>query len=199
MSLRLTPRQTALRIMPVLRIDNYLDDYRLRAQAKDIDELAGRPNKRSTTEYVNQQILAAIDLSQSDVLVDIGCGDATLMKMAEGRVSQCVGIVSTEEEKARLESSLPRLRFIASTAQKLPLDSASASRIVCNGVLTYLPTREDVQSSLREMARIARPGATIWVGEIFEIDAYTYTGCIAALPCLPSCCTCLDTTAFDLF
>lgn len=162
--------------MPVLRIDNYLDDYRLRAQSKDIDELAGRPSKKATTEYVNQQMLAAIDLSQSDVLVDVGCGDATLMKMAEGRVAECIGIVSTQEEKARLESALPTLRFIASTAQKLPLPSASASKIVCNGVLTYLPTADDVQAALREMARIAQPGAIIWVGEIFEIDEFAYHG-----------------------
>ena len=70
--------------MPVLRIDNYLDDYRLRAQSNDIHELAGRPNKNATTEFVNQQILAAIEPNQFDVLVDVGCGDATLMKMAGG-------------------------------------------------------------------------------------------------------------------
>lgn len=174
--LHLTRPHAALRIMPVLRIDNYLDDYRLRAQSTDIDELAGRPSKKATTEYVNRKILAAISPSQEDVLVDIGCGDATLMKMAEGRVSQCIGIVSTEEEKARLESALPSLHFIASAAQKLPLDSASASKIVCNGVLLLFPHQEDVQASLREMARIALPGATIWVGEIPEIDEYEYYG-----------------------
>ncbi|MGA2353959.1 MAG: class I SAM-dependent methyltransferase [Terriglobales bacterium] len=160
--------------MPVLRIDNYLDDYRLRAQSNDIHELAGRPNKNATTEFVNTQILAAIEPNPFDVLVDVGCGDATLMKMAEGRVSECIGIVSTEEEKARLESALPKLRFIASAAQKLPLPSNCASKVVCNGVLAYLLVSREVRASLREMARIARPGATIWVGEISEIDGYAY-------------------------
>jgi len=84
--------------------------------------------------------------------------------------------VSTEEEKARLESALPNLRFIASTAQKLPLPSNSASKIVCNGVLILFAREEDVRAALCEMARIAQPGATIWVGEITEIDECAYYG-----------------------
>lgn len=160
--------------MPVLRIDNYHDDFRLRAQTKDIHDLAGRPNKNATTKFVNRQILAAIEPSQLDVLVDIGCGDATLMQMAQGQVAECIGVVSTAEEKARLESALPNLRFIVSAAQKLPLASNSASKIVCNGVLAYLLDCREVRASLCEMARIARPGATIYLGEISEIDAYAY-------------------------
>jgi SAM-dependent methyltransferase len=162
--------------MPVLRVNNYLDDYRLRAQSKDIHELAGRPNKNATTEFVNRQILDAIEPSPVDVLVDIGCGDASLMKMADGRVLECIGITSTAEEKARLESALPNLRFIASTAQDLPLESGSVSKVVCNGVLILVPDEVDVRASLREMARIARSGATIWVGEIPEIDEYLHYG-----------------------
>ncbi|MFZ0560765.1 MAG: class I SAM-dependent methyltransferase [Terriglobales bacterium] len=162
--------------MPVVRIDNYIDDYRLRAQSRDIHEMAGRPNKNASTDFVNQQILAAIGLNQFDVLVDVGCGDATLMKMVGGRVAECIGVASTEEERASLESASPNLRFIASLAQELPLASNSASKIVCNAVLILFPSEEDVKAALREMARIARPGATIWVGEVTDIDECEYYG-----------------------
>jgi SAM-dependent methyltransferase len=162
--------------MPVVRINNYIDAYRLRAQCEDIHELAARPNKRNLTEFVNRYILEALELSQDDVLVDIGCGDASLLRMAAGQASKCIGIVGTAEERARLESVFPHLCFIASGAQQLPLESGSASKIVCNATLFYLPSESDVQASLREMARIARPGATIWVGEIPEIDEYAHYG-----------------------
>jgi ubiquinone/menaquinone biosynthesis C-methylase UbiE len=76
----------------------------------------------------------------------------------------------------RLEAAIPNLRFIASDAQELPLESASVSKIVCNATLFYLPTAKEVRASLREMSRIARPGATIWVGEIPEIDEYAHYG-----------------------
>lgn len=95
--------------MPVLRVNNYLDAYRLRAHSRDIHELAGRPNKNAMTKFVNRQILDAIKLSLADILVEIGSGDAPLMKMANGRVLECIGITSTEDETARLESALPTL------------------------------------------------------------------------------------------
>jgi hypothetical protein len=162
--------------MPVVRVDNYRDAYRLRAQGEDIHELAARPNKRALTEFVNRRIMDALELVSDDVLVDVGCGDASLLRMAAGRTSKSIGIVATIEEKLRLESSFPDLCVIASDAQKLPLESGIASKIVCNTTLLYLPSESDVRASLREMSRIARPGATIWVGEIPEIDEYAYYG-----------------------
>jgi SAM-dependent methyltransferase len=162
--------------MPVVRINNNIDAFRLRAQCEDIHELAARPNKKTLTEFVNHHILDTIELSGDDVLVDIGCGDGSLLRMAGGQVSECIGIVGTAEERATLESAFSHLSFIASNAQKLPLESGSASKIVCNATLFYLPSELEVQASLREMARIARPGATIWVGEIPEIDEYAHYG-----------------------
>lgn len=162
--------------MPVVRVNNYLDAYRLRAQAEDIHELAARPNKKSLTEFVNRQILDAIQLVPDDVLVDIGCGDGSLLRMANGLASKCVGIAGSVEEQRRLESEFPGFCFIASQAQLLPLDSRSASKIVCNATLFYLPSEDDIRAALCEMARIARPGATIWIGEMPEIDEYEHYG-----------------------
>lgn len=162
--------------MPVLRINNYIDAYRIRAGSDDLHELAARPDKKAVTEFVNRRILEALQLSSDEVLVDIGCGDASLLRMAEGRTSRRAGVVATPEEKIRLESSFPDLHFIAGAAQKLPLASVSASKIVCNTTLLYLPTEDDVSAALREMARIAMPGAMIWVGEIPEIDEYAHYG-----------------------
>lgn len=160
--------------MAVLRVNNYIDAYRLRAQAYDIHEMAARPDKKPLTEFVNRQILEAIQPGPDDCLVDIGCGDASLLRRS--RVSKAVGIVSTEEERRKLASAFSGITFIASPAQSLPLESASASKIVCNATLFYLPSEDDVKAALREMARIARPAATIWIGEIPEIDEYAHYG-----------------------
>jgi ubiquinone/menaquinone biosynthesis C-methylase UbiE len=162
--------------MPVYRINNYDDAYRIRAACEDIHELAARPHKRPLTEFVNRRILVALELAQEDILVDIGCGDASLLRMAEGRCARSVGIVATREEKLRLERSFPNLSFVTGHAQKLPLESGIASKVVCNATLHYLPSESDVQAALREMSRIAQPGATIWVGEIPEIDEYAHYG-----------------------
>jgi hypothetical protein len=162
--------------MPVLRINNYVDAYRIRASSEDLHELAARPNRKAVTEFVNRRILEALDVATDDVLVDIGCGDASLLRMASGFAARSVGVVATVEEKLRLESSFPDLCFIASHAQELALESDSASKIVCNTTLLYLPSESEVRSALREMSRVAQPGATIWVGEIPEIDEYEHYG-----------------------
>jgi len=162
--------------MPILRINNYVDAYRLRAQSKDIHELAARPDKKPLTEFVNRQILDAIQPGPDDFLVDIGCGDASLLRMAGARGFKCLGVVSSVEEQLALESAFPGLSVVAGQAQSLPLESGSASKIVCNATLFYLPTEADVKAALREMARIACPGAIIWVGEIPEIDEYAHYG-----------------------
>jgi UDP-2,4-diacetamido-2,4,6-trideoxy-beta-L-altropyranose hydrolase len=113
--------------MPVVRVDNNRDAYRLRAQAEDIHELAARPNKKAQTEFVNWQILDAIQLVPDDILVDIGCGDASLLRMAKGLVSKSVGIASSVEEQKRLAAEFPGLRFISNAARSLALESGSVS------------------------------------------------------------------------
>lgn len=157
--------------MPILRINNYLDDYRLRAQREDIHELAGRPDKKAATEFVNRRIVEAIAPGPEDVVVDIGCGDASLLKRVAERGSRCIGIAATTEEKARLHAEFPSLLFVASKASQLDLDSGIASWVVCNTTLIFLP-RNEVDAALREMVRIARPGARIWLGEVPEVDEY---------------------------
>ncbi|HUM06780.1 MAG TPA: class I SAM-dependent methyltransferase [Terriglobales bacterium] len=162
--------------MPVLRVDNYCDAYRLRARAADIHELAARPNKKHVTEFVNRRILEILQVEPGDFLVDIGCGDAALLRMSAGRTAKSVGIVSTSEEKEKLDAAFPGLSITVADVGCIPLESAAANKIVCNAVLLYLPSEERVKAALREIARIARPGATILVGEIPEVDEYKHYG-----------------------
>ncbi len=162
--------------MPILRVNTNVDAYRLRSQCADIHELAARPNRKSLTQFVNRRILDVIQLVPEDFVVDIGCGDGSLQRMANGSVAKCIGITGSIEEERRLKSECPELTFIAGQAQSLPLDSGCASKIVCNATLLLLPSEDDIEAALKEMVRIARPGATIWIGEIPEINEYAYYG-----------------------
>jgi SAM-dependent methyltransferase len=162
--------------MPVFRIDNYLDGYRIRAQSEDVHEMAGRTGKDFLTDFVNRRILHAIQPGPEDVLVDIGCGDASLLMMARGLTQRSIGITSTGEEQRRLEAAFPGLLVRAGDIRSLPIESGTATKIVCNGVLAYLQYQIEVEAGLREIARIARPGATIWIGEVPDIDEYEHYG-----------------------
>jgi ubiquinone/menaquinone biosynthesis C-methylase UbiE len=47
----------------------------------------------------------------------------------------------------------------------LPLPDESASVVVCNNVLLIAP-RQKIPASLREIYRVAKPGARVLIGEI---------------------------------
>lgn len=157
--------------MPIIRAHDYVDAYRIRAQSPDIHELAGRPGKEALTEFVNSQIREHLTLNPTDIFVDIGCGDGRLLRKAAG-VSSRVGITSSKEESERLQGLMPDITFKAGLVQSLPLETASVTKIVCNAVLVLMDSEDDVAKALREIARIARAGAVIWIGEIPTIDEY---------------------------
>jgi ubiquinone/menaquinone biosynthesis C-methylase UbiE len=148
------------------RSDDYLEYCRETAMhSRDPHDLAlrGRHNKE-TTRVVHQQIAEAVSLGSDDDLVDIGCGDGTMLRIAEAAgVKSSIGLLATDEEVAVLRRF--GLNARQALSDQLPLPDASASVIVCNNVLLVVP-RERIPASLREIYRIAKPGARIFLGEI---------------------------------
>ncbi len=148
------------------RSTDYLEYCRETAKhAREPHDLAlrGRHHKE-TTRVVHQEIAEAVGLGSGDQLVDIGCGDGTMLRIAAAAgVNSAIGLLATNEEVSVLR------RFGLDAKQglsdHLPLPDASASVIVCNSVLLVVP-RERIPASLREISRIATRGARIFLGEI---------------------------------
>lgn len=146
--------------------DNYVEYCRETAQrARDLHDLALRGrDKKEMTRLIHEHIVEAVELGRDDDLVDIGCGDGTLLRMAQRRgVRSSLGLLATEEEVGLLGRTGLDVR--QGLTHQLPLPDASTSVVVCNNVLLIVP-REDIPASLREMCRIAKPGARIFIGEI---------------------------------
>jgi len=157
------------------RSDDYLEYCRETAKhAKDPHDLALRGHaKHEITKQIHERIAEAVNLHAGDDLVDIGCGDGTLLRMAEQAGARTgIGLLATDEEVAVLH------RFGLNVKQGLtnhvPLPDASASVVVCNSVLLVVP-REQIPASLEEIHRIAKPGAHIFLGEIPFIEPHDPT------------------------
>jgi ubiquinone/menaquinone biosynthesis C-methylase UbiE len=150
----------------ITRSDDYVEYCRETAKnARDLHDLAlrGRWNKE-TTKRVHERIVRIVKLAKSDDLLDIGCGDGTLLRMARDiGVHSAIGLLATEEEVALVRKTGVDVR--QAFTDELPLQDASASVVVCNNVLLIVP-RGEIPDSLREMWRVAKPGARIFVGEI---------------------------------
>lgn len=164
-----------LRFTMLTRSDNYIEYCRETAKhARDPHDLSLRGrNFKAVTQQIHRQIAEAIGLRSGDALVDIGCGDGTMLRIAElAGVGSAVGLVATEEEVAVLQRL--GLNVKQGLADMLPLADKSATAIVCNNVLLVVP-REKVQDSLREIYRVAMPGARIFLGEIPRAEQHDPT------------------------
>ncbi len=158
--------------MPIEHPDDFIEAYRLRAKLKDLHELTGRESKEAT-DFVVNGINAAIQAGANDVVVDVGCGDGALLKSLSGKISRGIGIASSEEEIEKLKHAYPHensLEFLLSVASKIELANEIADRVVCNSVFHFLPTTQHMRDSLKEFARIAKPSALVFVGEVPCID-----------------------------
>jgi len=150
----------------ISRSDDYIEYCRETARhARDPHDLALRGrDKKAITQRIHEQIVKAVELHPGDNLVDIGCGDGTLLRTAERvGIKSAIGLLATEEECAVLR------RFGLDAQQglsdQIPLPDESASVVVCNSVLLIVP-REKIPASLREIHRIAKPDARVFLGEI---------------------------------
>jgi SAM-dependent methyltransferase len=150
----------------ITRSDDYVEYCREAAQrVRNIEDLAYRgKNTAEITRRVNAGIAREVELSPGDDLVDIGCGDGTLLRLAkENGVANAIGLLATEEEVGVVGRLGLRVR--QGFTHSLPIADESASVVVCNNVLLVVP-RERIAASLREIERIAKPQARIFLGEI---------------------------------
>lgn len=150
----------------ISRSDDYVEYCREAAKhARDLHDLALRGrDKKEITRLIHEHIVEAVELRPDDELVDIGCGDGILLRMAqEIGVRSALGLLATEEEVALVRRTGLNVR--QGLTDQLPVPDAAASVVVCNSVFLVVP-REKIPASLREIWRIARPGARIFIGEI---------------------------------
>src|SRR5690242_1571271 len=96
--------------MPVVRVNNYVEGYRLRSHSADLHTMAARDGRQELTEFINSRILMQVDPQPSDVLVDIGCGDGCLLRKAV-HVTTRIGTVGTEDERERLAKAMRDINF----------------------------------------------------------------------------------------
>jgi ubiquinone/menaquinone biosynthesis C-methylase UbiE len=146
---------------------SYIESYKNLAQSKDFHELAGRRKQR--TDFMNAMIIKKMQFNSDDNVLDIGCGDASLLTAIRTNIASGVGTCATEEEAMRLQQEFPGLeniKFIQCRSDSLPCNDRSFNKIVCNGVLLLLDSLPTVEKSLNEIQRVAKAGAMIWIGEV---------------------------------
>ena len=133
---------------------------RIPAIPGDIDrKFSGRGTNQTLTEFINDRILMELAIEPGDRLVDIGCGDGTLLRLAISAqgAGNAVGLSGSEEEAASLRTlGLKVSQASAPTPSHCLITAHPWSAMEC--CTLFRPTKS---GEAREIARISEKGARI--------------------------------------
>lgn len=101
--------------------------------------------------------LAALPFHEGRVL-DLGCAFGFATRMLERRGYDAVGVDSSLDYIARARRANPQGNYLLADAAHVPLPSANFDAIIFLDVLEHVP---DEASTLREIARLLKPGGTL--------------------------------------
>ena len=170
--------------MTIYRTKTLEETYRYKAGSTDINELNGRPGRRDLTDFVADQILKKIRLNMGDTLIDVGCGDGTLLKKIakkgfDNNNCRIIGLLPSQEEVDRVKQDFfknkslhyPKVSILRGKAEKIDLPSDFCDHIICNSVLHGSGQRlENVKSAIKEFNRVMKIGGELYIGEMPEIN-----------------------------
>ena len=128
-------------------------------------------------------------LSETDAVLDVGCGRGLLLTEAARRVPRGVAVgvdLWSEEDQsgnspeattrnAVREGVADRVEIKTGDARELPFGDELFDAVVCTMTLHNIPDADDRERAVREMVRVLRPGGRIVVVDMAKTDEYEAT------------------------
>jgi SAM-dependent methyltransferase len=107
------------------------------------------------------ELISGFPIESTDTVVDVGCGLGHNLNFCAKYANYAIGVDidpsrSLATEKLLQNSGHKNFKTIVSDGNPLPIESASVDKIVCTEVLEHV---DDPMIVMRELARIAKPGA----------------------------------------
>jgi len=158
--------------MAIIKAKSFIHEYKLRAKDNDISSLSGRKGRDDMTNFISQNIFNSLTINKDDTILDIGCGDSTLLRMIDKKhkVFSLIGTLPSDEEIKRLEKEISfkncqnKIHIFQGLSHKIPIEDNSIDKIILNGVLILL-NEETVNLTLLELSRVSKKGTIVYIGE----------------------------------
>jgi|GEM_PF-3660037 ubiquinone/menaquinone biosynthesis C-methylase UbiE len=153
--------------MALIRLKSRREEFEWQAKQPDQHMMAGRSVE--LTAAVNLAIKEAISVSLGSRLLDLGCGDGSLLELLAPQIAQGLGVVPTVIQVNRLREThgqLANVSFAVGAADHVDALEGTFDVIVCNSVFHYLSNADEAFAALLEMRRLLAPGGLAFVGEV---------------------------------
>lgn len=135
--------------------NKYDQFYKTDGQARAINDYLIRKWPRNRVEAI-----VAVD-GTGESIMDIGCGDGSLLYQYRHRYSHLIGLEYSAERLRQAEANLAGLKFTAlqGSAEEIDqLQDNSVDRIITADVIEHIP---DVYAASHEMFRVLKPGGDL--------------------------------------
>jgi SAM-dependent methyltransferase len=111
------------------------------------------------------------EIHAGEQVVDVGCGAGIDSLIAAKMVGPAGGVIGVDMTPAMLakarhsaaETHLSNVEFLEGYAESLPVPDEWADLVISNGVLNLMP---DKAVTLKEMARVLKPGGRLQIADI---------------------------------
>jgi SAM-dependent methyltransferase len=128
--------------------------------------------------------------SESDILIELGCGTGGLLVAAQNRYRAIYGVDIALRWlvvcKKRLEENNATATLVCADAEALPFPSQSFTQAIAADLVEHV---YDVDSTLGEIARILKPGGLLWLSAVnrYCVGPHPLTGvwAVGFLPARP--------------
>ncbi|GAA2268760.1 ubiquinone/menaquinone biosynthesis methyltransferase [Streptomyces ruber] len=114
-----------------------------------------------------EAVLDTVDLFPGAQALDLACGTGFVARAAAGRVGPTGHVVAVDINEgmlrvaaARAPRMYPDIEFVQAPADSLPLEEAGFDVVICQQGAQFFP---DLDTALKEAARVLRPGGRIAV------------------------------------
>lgn len=138
------------------------DKSRARTFYRFLSRVYDRVNPVFWNEEMRDEALEALDLSEDDRVLDVGCGTgfATVGLLEDTSHVEALDQSVHQLEKAREKDELADVDFVRGDAENLPYANETFDAVWSSGSIEYWPTPVD---ALAEARRVTKPGGRILV------------------------------------